>query len=461
MNIKTCEKKENGDVTIVVDASPEEFESALSKAFIKNRNQITVPGFRRGKAPRRIIERMLGASTFHADALEVLMPDVAKFAEDESGLRIVGKPRFEDVDIKEDNSGVEFTLDVSVYPDVELGEYKGLQVAKPDAKVPESEVDAEIAGVRIRNAAMEKVDRPAVEGDTAVIDFKGFMDGAPFEGGQGENYELELGSNSFIPGFEEKLLGISAGETREIDLVFPEDYEEDMAGKPVVFEVTAHEIREKLLPELDDEFAKDVSEFDTFKEYKADIRERLEKTKQADSDAAYESALMDKVIESMEAKAPEAMIDEQHETMMRSFLSRLSSYGIQPEQYLQMMNMTPEMFGESMRVKSERQVRINLALEKIAELEGIEVSAEDIENDYKDAAERYGMDIDKLKENIKDSDVVSEIKTRRAIEIVKESAVSVDTETGGEEAPAGKKTAAKPRKPAAKKPAAANQEDEE
>ena len=461
MNIITCEKKENGVAEIVVGASPEEFESALNKAFLKKRNQISVPGFRRGKAPRRIIERMLGASTFHADALEIIMPDVAKFVEDESGLRIVGKPRVEDVDIKEDNSGVEFTIDVSVYPEVELGDYKGLQVEKPDAKVPESEVDAEIAGVRIRNAAMEKVDRPAVEGDTVLIDFKGFMDGAPFEGGQDENYELELGSNSFIPGFEEKLVGITAGEKREIDLVFPEDYEEEMAGKPVVFEVTAHEIREKLLPELDDEFAKDVSEFDTFKEYKADIREKLEKTKQDDSDAAYESALMDKVIESMETTVPEVMIDEQHETMMRSFLSRLSAYGIQPEQYLQMMNMTPEMFGDSMRVKSERQVRINLALEKIAELEGIEVSAEDIEQDYKEASERYGMEINKLKENVKDSDVVFEIKTRRAIELVKESAISGDPEAGDEEAPAEKKTAAKPKKPTAKKPAAVKQEDEE
>jgi len=422
LNIKTSEKKEKGEMEIVVDVSPEEFEAAVGKAFIKSRNQITIPGFRRGKAPRKIIERMLGATTFHADALEALMPDVAKHVEDESGLRLVGRPRVEDFEIREDDGGVDFKIAVAVYPEVRLGEYKGIQEPKPDSKVPESEVDAEIAGVRIRNASMESVDRPAIEGDLVVIDYEGFIDGTPFEGGKDDGHELELGSGSFIPGFEEKLLGITAGEERDIDLVFPDDYEESLAGKPVVFRVKASEVREKLLPDLDDEFAKDVSEFDTFAEYKASIRETMEKKKKEEADAAYEDALMGRIVESMEVDVPEAMVDKQQEASMKSFMNRISAYGIEPEQYLQMTNTTPEEFNASMRTKSEYQVKVALALEKIAELEGIEVSAEDIEDDYTRAAEQYGMDIGDLKRSVKKDDVVSEIKSRRAAEIVRESA---------------------------------------
>jgi len=409
---------------IIVDVSPEEFESAVGKAFMKNRNQITIPGFRRGKAPRKIIERMLGPTTFHADALEALVPDVVKFVEDESGLRLVGRPGLEDVEIREEDSGVDFKISAAVYPEVVLGEYKGLKVPRRDSRVPESEVDAEIAGIRLRNASMESVGRPAIEGDVVVIDYEGFIGGAPFEGGKDDGHELELGSGSFIPGFEEKLLGITAGEERDIDLVFPEDYEEGFAGKPVVFRVKANEVREKLLPDLDDEFAKDVSEFDTFKEYKASIREKLEKAKQEDVDSAFENDLMDKIVESMEADVPEAMIDKQQEVSTKSFVTRMSAYGIKPDQYLQMTNMTAEEFNDSMRLKSEKLVKIALALEKIAELEGIEVSAEDIENDYKEAAERYGTELDELKESVTEKDVVFEIRNRRAAAIVMESAIT-------------------------------------
>ena len=462
MKIKTCEKKEKGMADIVVDVSHEEFESAVGKAFMKNRGQITVPGFRRGKAPRKIIERMLGPTTFHADALEILFPDVVKFVEDESGLKLVGRPHVEDVDIREgDPGGADFMLSASVYPEVTLGEYKGLQVEKQDAKVPESEVDAEVASVRLRNAAMERVDRPAIDGDTVTIDFEGFLDGVPFDGGQGDDYELELGSNSFIPGFEEKLLGIAVGEERDIDLVFPEDYEESLAGRPVVFKVKANEIRERILPDLDDEFAKDVSEFDTFKEYKADIREKLEKARKETCDAAFENALMSKITESLEADVPEAMIDRQQEIATKNFLSRLSSHGIMPDQYLQMMNMTPEIFGDNMRRKAERQVKINLALDKIAELEGVEASAEDIDKEYENAAESYGMGIDELKQSAREEDLIAEIKARKALEIVIESASADEPEQAEKEKKAAeKKPAAKPRKPAAKKTAEKKPEPE-
>ena len=422
MNIKTCEKKDKGETEIVVDVSPEEFEAAVSKAIMKNRNQITIPGFRRGKAPRKIVERMLGASTFHADALEALFPDVKKFVMAESGLRIVGVPEVDDVDIREDDGGADFKIVVPVYPEVALGEYRGLRVKRLRCEVQESEVDAEIAKVRIRNASMESVDRPAAEGDTVVIDYEGSIDGEPFDGGKDEDHELELGSGSFIPGFEEKLLGITPGEERDIDLVFPEDYEESFAGKPVVFKVKAHEVREKLLPDLDDEFAKDVSEFDTFKEYKANIRERLEGANKEESDSAFENDLMDKLAEAVEADIPDAMVDKQQDASTKSFITRISAYGIKPDQYFQMTNTTAEEFRESMRQKSEKQVRIALALEKIAELEGIEASAEDIEDYYKEASERNGAELDKLKESLTEEDVAFEIKSRRAAELVKESA---------------------------------------
>jgi len=424
LNIKTCEKKEKGEAEIVVDVSPEEFEAAVGKAFMKNRNQITIPGFRRGKAPRKIVERMLGPTTFHADALEILFPDVVGFAKDESGLRLVGRPGLEDVEIREDDGGADFKVVSAVYPEATLGEYKGLRATRRVGGVAESEIDSEIETVRTRNASMESVDRPAKEGDLVVIDYEGFIDGKPFAGGKDEDHELELGSGSFIPGFEEKLLGIAAGEEREIDLVFPEDYEEGFAGKPAVFKVKACEVREKLLPDLDDEFAKDVSEFDTFEEYKASIREKHEKAYKEDSDIAFENELMDMLAESIEADVPDVMVDEQQKASMKGFVERLSAYGIQLDKYLEMTNTTPEEFRDNMRQKSEKQVRISLALEKIAELEGIEVSAEDIENDYKEASERYGTEIGKLKESTTEEDVAFEIKKRRAVAIVVESAVT-------------------------------------
>jgi len=461
LNIKTCEKKEKSTAEFIVEVSQEEFEAALSKAFIKNRNRISVPGFRKGKAPRKIIERMYGASVFHPDALEMLAPDALKTVEEGSELRLAGRPGIADFEVRDGGEGAEITVSASLYPEVKLGEYKGLSAIRPDTEVPESVVDAEVAEVRLRNARIEKVDRPAIDGDVAIIDFEGFVDGEPFEGGKAENHELELGSNSFIPGFEEKLLGMSAGEERDIDLQFPEDYAEHLAGKPVVFKVKLNELREKQMPELDDEFAKDVSEFDTLKEYKDDIRGKLEKSKLADSDAAFENALVDKIVDAMEAEIPDSMIDEQQEITTRNVLGQISSYGIKPEKYLQMMNMTPEMFRDSMRLKSENQVKVTLALEKIAELEGIEVSDEDIDNEYKEAATRYDVELDKIKESVKEKDIILDIKLRRAAKVVTENAVAASEEPVVESPTAVKKPAAKPKKAPAKKTAAKNKEGDE
>jgi len=450
LDIKTCEKKEKSTAELVVGVSPEEFEAAVGKAFIKNRTRISVPGFRKGKAPRKMIERMYGATIFHPDALEILIPDVLKLIADYPEIKAIGRPDISDFDIMDDNDGAEITVVTAVYPDVAIGDYKGLSAVKPDPAVHESAVDAEVAEVRLRNARMEKVERPAIDGDVATFDFEGFVDGEPFEGGKADNYELELGSNSFIPGFEEKMLGMTTGEERDLDLVFPEQYAEHLAGKPVLFKVKLNELREKQMPELDDEFAKDVSEFDTLKEYKDDIRRKLEKTKLADSDSAFEDALLNKILETIEADVPDVMIDEQADIMTRNFVGQLSSYGIKPDNYLQSMGMTPEMFRSNMRMQAEKQVKTRLSLEKIAELEGIEVSEDDIENEYKESAERYNMEVDKLKESVSEKDMALDIKLRLATKVVTGNAIE-EAAVPDDDDPALEKPAAKPRKTTVKK----------
>ena len=471
MNIKSCEKKEKNEADFIVEVNPEEFEAALGKAFIKNRNRISVPGFRKGKAPRKIIENMYGSSVFHEDALDILLPDAFRLVTEESELRIVGFPQATDIDVKDDKQGLDITITAAVYPEVTVGEYKGLSAVKLPVEVTDGEVDAEIEGMRLRNASIDVVDRPAADGDIAVIDYEGFIDGVPFEGGKGSGYDLELGSGKFIPGFEDKVVGMSAGEHRDLDLAFPDNYSKELAGKQAVFKVSLIEVKEKILPEPDDEFAKDVSEFDTLEEYRSDIREKFLKSRQEEADVAFENALMEILAGSVEADIPEAMIEEQMEVAVNNFAAQISSRGMDPSTYLQVMGVTPEAFRENMRTTGEKQVRVTLALEKIAELEGIEISDEDVDDEYKEGAERYKMEIDKLKESVDKKTILRDLKIRRAAQIVTENAVALDQpeETASPEddlpdgeAPAKKsaaaKPAAKPKKPAAKKAAAAAEE---
>ena len=434
MNIISTEKKEKSIVQLIVEVSGEEFDSAINDAFKKNKNSISVPGFRKGKAPRKIIERMYGATVFHSDALDIIMPAVLSFVASESERRLIGYPDVSDFDVKEGGGGVDITINLAEYPEVKLGEYKGLSAVKAPVEVPDSTIDSEIAGIRLRNARFEIADRPAINGDVAVIDYEGFVDGETFEGGSNDNYELELGSNSFIPGFEEKLQGMKVDEERDIDLVFPDNYTEELAGKAVIFKVRLKELREKILPDLDDEFAKDVSEFDTMEEYREDIRKKFLNARQEDADAQFENALMGKVIEAMEAEIPDVMVEEQLENAMNNFAQQISTYGIDPASYLQMTNTTPEDFRESMRASSENQVKMMLALEKIAELEGIAVSEEEIENEYKEAAERYGVEVEKLKESLGEEAITRDIKFRRAAKIVTDSAIAEEP-ANAEEAP--------------------------
>jgi len=452
LKIKSTEKKENNEVELIIEISPEELESAVNKAFIKNRSRIAVPGFRKGKAPRKIIEKMYGVEIFLSDALDDILPDTLRFAMKESEFNIVGYPKVSDVDIKENNTYAEVTLIAALYPEVKIGKYKGLSAPKLSVEVPEAEIESQVATMRDRNARIEKADRPAANGDIAVIDFEGFVDDVAFEGGKGENYELTLGSGQFIPGFEEKVEGMAAGDTRDIDLVFPENYKEDLAGKPVVFKVKLNEVKEKLLPDLDDEFAKDVSEFDTLDEYKADIKAKLLETRQKEVDENFENILMEQIIETLEADVPEAMVEEQMDNSMNNLTRQISAYGMQPAQYMQMLGVTPEVFKERMREGSENQVKAALALEKIAEIEKIEVSSDEVEEEYKEASERYKMEIDKLKESVTLDDIIRDLKLRKAAKLVVEHAIAEDFKEGDLKKEKTKKPAAK--KKEAKKPEA-------
>ena len=458
MNLKS-RKVEKNEAEIIVEVSREEFDVAINEAYKKVRNQISVPGFRKGKAPRKIVERMYGESVFYNDAFDALLPVVMTFVtQDESEPKLASMPNVTDLKVLEDGNGVEVTLTAAVYPEVTLGQYKGLSAVKPDVRAPESEIDIELHNLRERNASIGTVDRPAGNGDIAVIDFEGFVDGVAFEGGKGENYELTLGSNTFIPGFEDKVMGMVVGEERDLDLVFPENYTEELAGKAVIFKVKLNEVKEKILPELDDEFAKDISEFDTLEEYREDMRKKLRESRQEEADIAFENALMEKLVDIMEADVPEAMIEEGMERARDNFARQMSAYGMSLDMYLNMTGLTPETFLENMRQTAERQVKISLALEKIAELEKIEVSEEDIENEYAEASKRFGIGIDEVKESISRDMVIAEVKNRLAAKVVTDNAVAEDPAEAEESKPAESETEEKPKtaakKPAAKKPEA-------
>jgi len=445
LKLNKSEKKENNEVELVVEIEAEELDGAVNNAYLRSRSQIAVPGFRKGKAPRKIIERMYGAEVFLSDALEGIMPEVLRYAIEETDFDIVGYPQVSDVDLKDDNKSAEVIIIAALYPDVKVGKYKGISAPKPTVEVLDADVDREVESTRTQNARIEKTDRAAKNGDIAVIDFEGFVDEIAFDGGKGENFELELGSGQFIPGFEEKVEGMIEGEERDIDLVFPDQYQEDLAGKAVIFKVKLNEVKEKILPELDDEFAKDVSEFDTLAEYKADIKENMQNARQKEVDDTFESVLLEKVVETLEADVPNAMIEERLDAAMQNMSRQMAQYGMQPEQYLQMMGMTPEMYRERMRESSEQQVRLGLTLKKIADIEGFEISDEELENEYKDAAERFGMEVDKIKESAPRDDIIEDLKVRKAIKLIVENAKIEDIK----DEPAEEKKSAK--KPAAKK----------
>ena len=464
MTVKSCEKLEKSRVALTIETSAEEFEAAVNKAYLKMRGKINVPGFRVGKAPRKIIEKMYGAEVFYEEAVNIILPDAYEAAVKEQELDVVGYPEVELESCTKD--GVVFKCTVAVYPEVKLGQYKGLEAPKAEVKVAAADVNARLKEMADRNSRLVSVDRAVKKGDTADIDFEGFDNGVAFDGGKGENFDLEIGSGSFVPGFEDQLIGMKAGEEKDIDITFPENYTPELAGKPVVFHVKVNEVKVKEVPALDDEFAKDVSEFDTLKDLKADIKKKLTAERTEAAQRAFEDVLMAKVAEGVEADVPHEMVDLQAEQMTEGFKQQLAAQGIPFDQYLKMTNTTEADFKSQAYGPAEQQVKMDLAISAIVKAEGLEASDDEVEAEMKKVADKYGMDLDTVKKYLRPEEVKEQVIREKVIKLVADSAVAVapaealaeeeaEAESAEEKKPA-KKAAAK--KPAAKKEAADGEE---
>ena len=423
MNVKNCEKLEKSKVALTIEIGAEEFEAAVAKAYLKQRSKINVPGFRPGKAPRKIIEKMYGAEVFYEEAVNIVLPDAYEQAVVEQKLEVVGYPEVELEDVSANGCTVKCT--VAVYPEVKLGKYKGLSAPKAEVKIGAADVTARLNEMADRNSRLVSVDRKIKKGDTANIDFEGFDNGVAFAGGKGDNFDLEIGSGSFVPGFEDQLIGMKAGEEKDIDITFPKDYTADLAGKPVVFHVKINEVKVKEVPALDDEFAKDVSEFDTLKELKADLKKKMTEERKTAAQQAFEDALMKKVADGIEADIPDDMVNAQAERMLEGFKQQLASQGIPFEQYLQMTGMTNEAFLAQAHEPALDQVKMDLAVEAIVKAENLEVSDEDVENEMKNIADKYGMDLESVKKYLPAVQVKEQVIREKVIKVVADAGVAV------------------------------------
>lgn len=424
MSVKSCEKVEKSQVALTVEVSAAEFEAAIEKAYQKMRKKINVPGFRPGKAPRKIIEGMYGAEVFFEEAINIAFPEAYEAAVKEQDLQVVGYPEVEMVG-ECTKEGFTFKAVAPVYPEVTLGQYKGLSAPKDDVKVTAADVEERLKQLSDRNTRLVSVEREAKEGDTAVIDFEGFLDGKPFDGGKGENHSLELGSHSFVPGFEEQVIGMKVGEEKDIDITFPEDYHADLAGKAVVFKVKVHEVKEKEVPAMDDEFAKDVSEFDTLKELKADLKKKITEERQKDADRAFEDALMEQVAEGLTAEIPDAMVENQARQFVDNFKMQIAQQGIPFDQYAKMTGMDEAKLVEDAKEPATRQVRMDLAVAAIIKAESIEASDEEVEEEYKKMAEQYGLDVEMVKKYLQADQIKDQVISRKAVAVVVDSAEAV------------------------------------
>ena len=399
------------------------FDAAVDKVYRKQVKSIAVPGFRKGKAPRSIIEKMYGTGVFYEDAINDLIPAAYTEALEESKLEVVSQPEFDVVSL--DDNGLVLSAKVYVKPDVEIKDYAGIEVEKDVAPVTDEDVNREIETIRERNSReIDVTDRAAEMGDTTVIDFEGFCDGGAFEGGKGTDYALKLGSGSFIPGFEEQIVGKNIDEEFDVNVTFPTEYHaEDLAGKAAVFKVKIHAITKVELPELDDDFAKDVSDFDTFDEYKADLKAKIEKRHETTADNAVEEKLVEALIEKLEADIPEAMFVNETENFVRDYDNRLRAQGLDLATYFKYTGMTLDNLREQMRPQAERQVKARLALEKIAALENLEATEDDINEEYENIAKAYGVELDQVKASIDAEAIAADMKVKKAMDLVKEKAV--------------------------------------
>lgn len=423
MSLKSSNKIETNKYELEISVDKEKFEAAVAKTFKKNVSRMNVPGFRQGKAPRHMVEKLYGEGVFYEDAVNSLYPTEYEAAVKEAGLEPVERADIEVVSVGKE--GLVFKAKVTVKPEVEIGEYKGLKAVKKIYSVSDGEVEHELLHVQERNARIITVeDRPAKKGDITVIDFEGFVDGVPFDGGKAEDHELELGSGSFIPGFEEQVEGHSTGEEFDVNVTFPEEYQsKELAGKTAVFKIKLHEIKMHELPELDDEFAKDVSEFDTLEEYKADVKKHIQESKDRKSKNEVEDALIDQITEGMTAEIPDAMVETSIDNMVNDFDYRLQAQGMNIKTYLQYTGMEMDAFRKTFREQANRQVKIRLVLEKIASIEKFEVTEEELETEYVKFAERYDVEIDKIKTAIAKADITRDITVSKAVDLIHNEAV--------------------------------------
>ncbi len=424
VQVETLEKSM---AKLTIEVSAEEFEAALDKAYKKNKSKISLPGFRKGKAPRAMIEKMYGAGVFFEDAANDLIPGAYESAAKESELEIVAQPSIDVTQIEKGKPFI-FTATVAVKPEVTLGDYKGIEVEKKTAEVTDEELQAEIDKVRESNSRMITVDDRAVQdGDITTIDFEGFVDGEPFEGGKGEDYPLTIGSHSFIDNFEEQLIGKNIGEETEVNVTFPEQYQaEELQGKPAVFKVTIKEIKVKELPELDDDFAQDVSEFDTVDEYKEDLKKKLLENKEAALKREKEEDVVGKIIENATMEIPDPMVDTQVRQMVQEFSQRIQSQGLSLQQYMQFTGMTPESLTNELQPQALKRIQSRLVLEAVVAAENIETSDEDLEKELEKMAEMYQMEADKLKELVGEEEkkqIALDLAVQKAVELVVDAAV--------------------------------------
>ena len=438
MNLKNVEKKEKNTAVLTIEVGAEEFDAAVEKVYRKNKGVISLPGFRKGKAPRKLVEQMYGADVFYEDAVNDLYPVALTDAVKESGLDMVGYPSVEMVSLGKE--GFTFNATIALRPVPVLGQYKGVEAPKAEVVITPEDVEGELKPLVSRATRQVVVERPAAKGDIAVIDFEGFKDGVAFEGGKGEQYPLELGSGSFIPGFEDQLIGVSAGESVDVNVTFPEDYgAADLAGAPVVFKVTVHEVKESQAPTVDDEFAKDVSEFETLEELKADLEKKLRERREESAQKDFENAVLSKLIETTEMEIPDAMVEYEADRIIEDYENRMQGAGFTFDQYLQMMGTNRAEFKENARIAALRQIQGDLIFTAVAEAEGIEPIAEEIEAEYQKLSDEYDMELDTVKAAVPEAEITRQIRLTRAAKLVYDAAVPVAP--AAEAAPAAEEAA--------------------
>ena len=423
MNVKNIERNGN-QATITVEIDKELMEKGVNAAYLKARKQIMIPGFRKGKAPRKMIEAMYGAHVFFEDGLEEIFPEVYKTAVLDQDVKAIGRPSLTDMQIAEDNT-VTIVLTTDVYPEVTLGQYKGLEVEKAPVEVSDAQVEAELNRMAQNVASTEEAEKAAEMGDTANIDFEGFDNGVAFDGGKGENFDLKLGSGSFVPGFEEQIVGMTAGEEKDIDITFPEDYHAELAGKAVVFHVKLNKVTVTTVPAIDDEFAKDVSEFETLEELKADIRAKALENAEKNAQSAFENACVEKAAELTTVEMPAALIESELDTQMERFAYQLQMSGYSMDAYAKMMGGDVNTMRNAFRPAAEKQAKINVTLTKIIETEGITVSDEDMAAEYEALAKQYELEVEKIKEMVNAEELKASLENRKAVKLIVDSAVAV------------------------------------